>query len=332
MSRKIKLSEQDIEEMCNQFKQNLLGIRFDAEKITYTANTKINNSKKVKVFFRPEAYCKMTTLIKSCDKEIAWHGVVDKTEDGNYIIQEIMMYPQEITGATVTSNDAKYPMWLMSQPDEIFNRLRFQGHSHVNFGATPSSVDTTLYNNMLQTLDENDFYIFFIMNKRAEFWIQIYNLGENTVYEKEDIELAILLSDNTTMDTWYDEQTKENIIENKPTATKTTYVTNNYSKYTDKTWRWDYTRRCYVPTSATEAQIKRCFTKAKKQAGNKDSYEFEATKELETLHDELVALDNDIDELEEMARAQMLDDDLIKKDKLDYLKGQRNLLDHYRYE
>ena len=30
---------------------------------------------------------------------------VEQTEDGNYIITDILMYPQEITGATVTSND-----------------------------------------------------------------------------------------------------------------------------------------------------------------------------------------------------------------------------------
>jgi hypothetical protein len=300
MSRKIKLTEADIDAMCIEFKNNLLGMRFDSEKITYTANTKLENKNKVQVLFRPEAYCKMTTLIKSCDKEIAWHGIVDRLENGAYLISDIMMYPQEITGATVTSNDEKYPMWLMQQPDEIFNRIRFQGHSHVNFGATPSGVDTTLYNNMLQTLSEDDFYIFFIMNKKAEYWIQIYNLAENTVYEKDDIELAILLQSGETMDTWYDTQTAENIIEKKvtysvPTVTKT--KTTPYSKYTDKTWRWDYVRKRHVPVGATEAELKEVYKRAKQYSKGKSEYEEYLDIELEDLHDAICG----IADLEEIA-------------------------------
>ena len=313
MSRKIKLTEEDIDAMCAEFKNSLLGVRFDSNDITYKANTKLKEQRKIKVFFRPEAYCKMTTLIKSCDKEIAWHGTVDRLATGDYCITEIMMYPQEITGATVTSNDDKYPIWLMKQPDEVFNKMRFQGHSHVNFGATPSGVDTTLYNNMLQTLSDDDFYIFFIMNKKAEYWIQIYNLAENIVYEKDDVELAILLSDGTTMDTWYDEQTKENIIEKKVTYSVPTSLKvkpyKNYSKLTDRTWRWDYVRKHYVPTDATEAQLKYCFEKAKKKGKNKTSYDEEIEKELNELHEELYGLD----ELEQLAIQQM-DDDIVKKD------------------
>ncbi len=296
MSRKIKLTEEDIDAMCAEFKNSLLGVRFDSNDITYKANTKLKEQRKIKVFFRPEAYCKMTTLIKSCDKEIAWHGTVDRLATGDYCITEIMMYPQEITGATVTSNDDKYPLWLMKQPDEVFNKMRFQGHSHVNFGATPSGVDTTLYNNMLQTLSDDDFYIFFIMNKKAEYWIQIYNLAENIVYEKDDVELAILLSDGTTMDTWYDEQTKENIIEKKvtycvPTTVKTKY--SSYSKATDKTWRWDYVRKRHVPVGATEADLKEIYKRAKEYSKGKSEYEEYLDIELQDLHDTICCLEDE---------------------------------------
>ena len=292
MSRKIKLTEEDINAMCIEFKNNLMGIRFDSEKITYTANTKLTNQEKVKVLFRPEAYCKMTTLIQNCSKEIAWHGIVDRREDGAYIISDIMMYPQEITGATVTSNDDKYPMWLMKHPDEIFNKIRFQGHSHVNFAANPSGVDTTLYSNMLQTLSDDDFYIFFIMNKRAEFWIQIYNLAENIVYEKEDIDLAILLSTNETMNVWYDKESKENIIEKKVTYTIPKTKTTTYSKATDKTWRWDYVRKRHVPVGATEADLKEVYKRAKEYSKGKSEYEEYLDIELQDLHDTICCLED----------------------------------------
>lgn len=316
MSRKIKLTEEDINELVNNFKASLTGMRFDSDKITYTADTKLKEQKKIKVFFTPEAYCKMTTLIKGCEKEIAWHGTVEQTEDGNYIITDILMYPQEITGATVTSNDEKYPMWLMQQPDEVFNKIRFQGHSHVNFGATPSATDLTLYNNMLQTLSNEDFYIFMIMNKKAETWIQIYNLAENVIYENNDIEVAVLLNNKTSME-WFGEQCRDNIVERKVTYTvdskDLTSKRKGTSKLGDDSWKWDIVRKCYVPSLATDKQIRSCFEKAKKKATSKHSYEQIAAEELVELHDELEQLNGDIDELEQLALAQMMDDDVVKK-------------------
>lgn len=314
--RKIKLSESDIDNMLAEFKASLLGVRFDTDKVTYCANTKIDTKDKKTLYLTPESYCKMTTLVRTCDKEIAWHGTVEKLEDGNYIITDILVYPQEIAGATVTSNDDKYPMWLMQQPDEIFNKLRFQGHSHVNFGATPSATDLALYNNMLQSLDENsenNFYIFFILNKKSDFWVQIYDLSENLVYEKTDINVEIVFNDDTTTQIWYEQQFKENIVERKVVASvKTNTKDTVYSKYTDKNWRWDFTRKCYVPTKATEKQIKSCFDKAKKQAKNKSQYDIIATSELETLYKEIEEFD---DELEKLA-LQKMDDDLKKKSKV----------------
>lgn len=316
MSRKIKLTDEDINTLVNNFKASLAGVRFDSDKITYTADTKLKEQKKINLFFTPEAYCKMITLVQSCEKEIAWHGTVDRTENGDYIISDIMMYPQEITGATVTSNDEKYPMWLMKQPDEIFNRIRFQGHSHVNFGATPSATDLSLYSNMLQTLSNDDFYIFFIINKRNEIWAQIYNLAENIVYEKNDIDVSILFSNGSTAMQWFGEQSRDNIIEQKVTyavpATINTKKKETY-KYGDNSWRWDMVRKCYVPSEATDKQISACFKKAKKKAKSKTSYIEEATKELEELHDELLQFDDDLNELEQMALAQQLDDSKINK-------------------
>lgn len=317
MSRKIKLTEEDIDQMMIEFKQNLLGVRFDSDKVTYTANTQLKEVEKAKLYFTPEAYCKMTTLIKCCEKEIAWHGIVDRNEEGAYIISDIMMYPQEITGATVTSNDEKYPMWLMKHTDEVFNKIRFQGHSHVNFGATPSGVDTTLYANMLQTLEDNDFYIFFIMNKRSEYWVQIYNLAENIVYDKNDVDMAILFADGSTTMEWFGTQSRDNIIEKKVTYTvdtkDLTSKRKGASKLGDDSWKWDMVRKCYVPALATDKQIRSCFEKAKKKATNKNSYEQIAAEELVELHDELEQLNGDIDELEQLALAQMMDDDVVKK-------------------
>ena len=293
MSRKIKLTDEDIDVLLEQFKKDLTNTRFDSKTVTLTADTELKETQKVKLKFTPEAFCKMRTLITNCEKEIAWHGVVETPEENIYVISDILVYPQEVSGATVTSNDERYPMWLMQLPEETFNKLRFQGHSHVNFGATPSSTDLNLYNNMLQTLQEDDFYIFFIMNKKSDVWAQIYNLKENIVYETKDIDIEISFNNQSSME-WYGAQCRDMIVEPKPAVyvDKTTIpktskkqTVEDYKK--DDSWRWDYVRKCYVPTDASDLEISGCFKRAKKNAKSKKEYTSLAAAELLELHREL---------------------------------------------
>ena len=286
MSRKIKLTEEDINILLETLKKDLINSRYDAEKVTLTADTELKEVEKVKVCFTTEAYCKMKTLVANSAKEIAWHGIVERPEPDKYVIKDILVYPQEVSGATVTSNDAKYPIWLMQLPDETFNHLRFQGHSHVNFGATPSGVDLTLYDNMLQTLNENDFYIFFIMNKKEDFWIQVYDLEKNIIYTEKDIDLSIVFNDGTAAIEWYGAQCRDMIIEPTPIIN----TTNSKSKILDPTWKWDVSRNCHVPSRATKKEITNCFKKAKANSGSEKEYKANAEKELELLHDELEEL------------------------------------------
>ena len=41
----------------------------------------------------------------------------------------------------------------------------YAGHSHVNMGTSPSSVDLNHQEEILRMLGDNDFYIFMIWNK-----------------------------------------------------------------------------------------------------------------------------------------------------------------------
>ena len=47
------------------------------------------------------------------------------------------------------------------------------GHSHVNMGTSPSATDTKLQEDHLAQLQDNDFYIFLIVNKKREIWCTI---------------------------------------------------------------------------------------------------------------------------------------------------------------
>ena len=121
--------------------------------------------------------------------------------------------------------------------------------------------------------------------------------------------MAILFADGSSTMEWFGAQARDNIIEKKVTyAIDTKDLTakrKGVTKYGDDSWKWDYIRKCYVPSLATDKQIKNCFDKAKKKSTSKKSYEQVAAEELMELHDELEQLNSDIDELEKLALEQM---------------------------
>ena len=144
---------------------------------------------KAHVVFSPTAYVKVHDLVMSNDKEVACNGTVyrgPQNPDGEryYFVQDIFVYPQEATGATVESAD-EYGFWQSQLPDEVFNHLRFQMHSHVKMGVSPSGTDEAYYKRMLEQVQ--DFYIFMIMNQRHELWCEVYDVEANVLYENLDI-------------------------------------------------------------------------------------------------------------------------------------------------
>jgi len=126
------------------------------------------------ILYTPLAEMKIHALVKESTIEISWHGLVEKINDMTYLITDILMYPQTCTAATVTTDDEKYTNWLHSQPDEIFNKIRYQGHSHVRMGVMPSGVDLNYYRDMIKNLKKDDFYLFEIRNKTNEMNIRLY--------------------------------------------------------------------------------------------------------------------------------------------------------------
>ena len=148
-------------------------------KLSFTKAFSCGDRKAV-VYFSAEAWAKMTMLIKEFDKEVAWHGVARRTEDESldeYVIDDIVVYPQEVTGATVEMDTEKYALWIQENiEDERFNHIYMQGHSHVNMGTSPSSVDLNHQEEILEMLGDNDFYIFMIWNKSFASTNKIYDL------------------------------------------------------------------------------------------------------------------------------------------------------------
>lgn len=194
MSKPIKMTSENLLEIRKEFEEALKGIKLSDGKISFS-KTFGNTQRKAKLYFTEMAWLKMLMLVREFDKEVAWHGIAkrgDNLAEDSYVISDILVYPQEVTGATVNTDQEKYQLWLMNHEDEVFNNIRMQGHSHVNMGTTPSSVDTSLYDRILEQLDDDMFYIFLIWNKRNEKTIKIYDLAKNVLFETADVTIEVL--------------------------------------------------------------------------------------------------------------------------------------------
>lgn len=244
MARRIRIDETEINEAVDKFREAISKESFSDGKLKYELDLG-NVDAKAKLTFSETAYLKMWYLVAACDKEIAWHCTAHRGEEEHeYHVDDVFVYPQVVSGATVNTDQEKYQDWLYGLDDDVFNNLRLQGHSHVNMSTTPSAVDNTLYDRLRSQLEGDMFYIFLIWNKRGEHTISIYDYRDNVVFSNSDIELFY----EGDFVSSASDRVKENIpapvvqsanvpfTQNKNTPTQTTKKSNASSYYDDD---WD---------------------------------------------------------------------------------------------
>lgn len=194
MSRPIKMTEQYLKECREDFEKALKLTKLADGKLSFTKQFS-NGNQKATVFFTPEAWAKMVMLVKEFDKEVAWHGVAHRSEDesaNEYIISDILVYPQTVSGASVEMDTEEYAKWIMDNAeDDRFNNIHMQGHSHVNMAPNPSSVDLNHQEEILNMLGDEDFYIFMIWNKSFVCNNKVYDLKKNVLFENGDVSVKI---------------------------------------------------------------------------------------------------------------------------------------------
>lgn len=243
MAKIIKYTESEIEKIkvtaLKDFKEYLAALVIDAKGgIHFNKNYEIVVPKienKIKFIITPKAYSKMLQYVLQSTIEIAWHGTIEHPKEEEYILTDVMLYPQTVTAATVTTDQEKYETWLNTLDDETFNKLRFQGHSHVNMATNPSGVDLNYYDDLTNALTRAEYYIFLIMNKAQNFYIEIRDLKNNILYEKEDIELVILDEDGNTLLQTIDKEITLNADKPKPIKnTKYNYLNSQFDEGTYK--------------------------------------------------------------------------------------------------
>jgi hypothetical protein len=132
-------------------------------------------------------YRKITELVKIVMDEVSWFGTIHMSEDGvSIIIDDIYVPKQEVSGASVhfTPDDqAVFYQVILNLPTgmDIVNRMKFWGHSHVNMGVGPSTIDETQMTSFSEdnTDGEFPFILMGIFNKRGEarFDIHYFDTG-----------------------------------------------------------------------------------------------------------------------------------------------------------
>ena len=189
MSRYLTLTPEVLSQAVEEFRK-AASARYTTGKFTYEKPLGTTNAR-AKLIFTEIAWLKIQTLVHAFSSEVAWHGTAARTADNEYTVFDIVVYPQEVSGATVVTDQTKYQNWLMSQDDAVFDNLRFQGHSHVDMGVTPSTIDTTNYDKILDQLDDGMFYIFAIFNKKGDRTVRIYDYETNLFFDTADVDVTI---------------------------------------------------------------------------------------------------------------------------------------------
>ena len=192
ISEKAKLIE-DITEHLAGFKKGTLE-DFDIENIKKEYLKVPENVVKPRLVINPEVYIMMLELINQSSVECSWHGLVEKMDNRTYRIYEILVFPQINSATSTTTDEGEFAEWqtkLIMDPNFPIQNLRMHGHSHVNMNVFSSGVDDQYQKDLITKVDDGDYYIFLIMNKKMEMCAFIYDFAQQVLFETSDIEIII---------------------------------------------------------------------------------------------------------------------------------------------
>jgi len=206
MPRPIVLTEEIKKKALDDFSTMLDNVKMSDGKLRYSQSWEYKDRSAV-VWLTQEAYRKIVALVMNFASEVAWHGTVTRLGDNEFIIEDILIYPQEVTGSTVNTDQAAYTKWLYELDDDTFNQIRMQGHSHVNMGVSPSGVDDKHRQQILDQLEPGMFYVFMIWNKSLKVHTLIYDMAHNILYEDTDV--SVKLIDDGDMDAFLADANKK---------------------------------------------------------------------------------------------------------------------------
>jgi len=195
MSKPIRITEQMKKNAQAEFTSLLDNLKMSDGEIRYTKAFEYKDAT-CTLWMAPLAYSKTVALVTNFSDEVAWHGIATRKSKDEFIIEDVFVYPQEVTGSTVNTDQERYTQWLYEFDDDSFNKIRMQGHSHVNMGVSPSGVDSEHREQILEQLDNDMFYIFMVWNKSLKTHTLIYDMENNILYDDKDVCVKIIGDDS----------------------------------------------------------------------------------------------------------------------------------------
>ena len=191
MPRPIIFTEKMKKQAREDFAEMLESIKMPDGKLNYSKSYKYETSN-VTVWLTSAAYKKIVALVTEFSDEVGWHGSVTRSKDNEFVIDDILVYPQEVSSSTVKTDQKSYMEWLYALDDDTFSKIRMQGHSHGNMGVSPSGVDDTHRQKILDQLEEDMYYIFMIWNRSLSVHTLVYDMAKNILYEDDDVKVMLL--------------------------------------------------------------------------------------------------------------------------------------------
>ena len=202
MSSLIRITDENVlNDIVQKFREALTKYKCSETSVSLSYPV-AETDERATVYITAQAFIKMSALVQHFSKEVAWHATAHRSSEDRrlFIINDVFVYPQEVSGATVNTDQEEYQKWLYDLDEDVFNNLRAQGHSHVNMGVSPSSVDTNHQEQILAQLDDDMFYIFMIWNKSWDSYFKIYDAAENLIFYNDDIDIIVEGLDSSLAD------------------------------------------------------------------------------------------------------------------------------------
>lgn len=233
--KKLRFSNEEKERMINKIVNKLRASdkmpleAFNIDDIKKEFSKVPSNVVKPKLYITVEAYIKMLELVNQSPVECAWHGLVKRDREKNeYLIYDVLVFPQINSATSTTTNEDEFAKWQMNlimDPDFPIEDLRMHGHSHVNMNVFSSGIDDKYQEDLLTKVNNGDYYIFLIMNKKMEICIFIYDFDQQVMFDKNDIDFEIT-TPKLDIRAWAKDQLKENA--------KTSFATTRPKYYYDE--------------------------------------------------------------------------------------------------
>lgn len=190
-----------------------------------------------------DVYIKMLELVNQSSVECSWHGLVNRNkETSTYLIYDVLVFPQRNSATSTTTDEKEFAEWqtkLILDPLFPIEDLRLHGHSHVNMNVFSSGVDDKYQKDLIAKVDDGDYYIFFIMNKKMELCMFLYDFDQQVMFDKNDINFQIINANGADLRAWAVDELEQNAITERPVTAKpyerqSSFYEDDYGSYFSK--------------------------------------------------------------------------------------------------